>query len=223
MNANINKASINLNINKININLEALNAIRGNPVPDVEPKQLQLYDAAEAEINDIQAVKNELAQGIISGNEPYPLLLKAVQAIATLTNDRVFYEICKETMNGGAMLTELPQGGEQEGIKKDLRQLEVVRRNIDTAIKAHRKQLENQPEEQEQGKNENNAKNEYKKRVKKCFGLAYKFICQNINPRSAKDWERIAGNLSQYKDPLAVGLVCECINEFERDYIENRV
>jgi len=104
-----------------------------------------------------------------------------------------------------------------------LRQLEAVRRNIDTAIKAHRKQLENQPEEQEQGKNENNAKNEYKKRVKKCFGLAYKFICQNINPRSAKDWERIAGNLSQYKDPLAVGLVCECINEFERDYIENRV
>ena len=58
----------------------------------------------------------------------------------------------------------------------------------------------------------------YIKRIKQCFSEAYRFLETNRNPQTQKDWERMAGSLSLYKDPLTVGLVCECIKELEREH-----
>ena len=202
----------------VNINLGALNAIRSNPPPDAgQPQQLSIDGEAETtDADGIQAIKDAIAQGITSGVDPYPLLLKAVYAIGVLTGDRVFYSVCRDTMNGGAMLDELPPGWEQESVEADLQRLEAARRNIGTAIKAHRQQLQKQPEdltEKQIG---------YKKRIQRCFGAAYRFMTDNLYPRTGEDWGRIAGSLPPFKDPLAVALVCGCVNELEREYTANK-
>jgi len=63
---------------------------------------------------------------------------------------------------------------------------------------------------------------EYAKRIKECFTEAYQFIETHRHPRTEEDWGRIAGSLAQFKDPLTIGLICECVKEFEREYGENK-
>ena len=215
------------------LNLDALNSIRGNPTEDV--KHLRRLQPQNINATDgVQAVKNEIIQGILSGGEPYPLLLKAIEVISSVTDNNEFLTICKDVMQGAGMLSGLPPEWEQEGVEKDLQRLETAQRNISIAIKAHRQRLEKYPVIQgEQGDSLRNGKystlrnlqdqreSEYKKRIRRCFLGAYKFLINNIYPCGKKDWERIAGSLSPYTDPLTVGLVGECIMELEREYKEN--
>jgi len=64
---------------------------------------------------------------------------------------------------------------------------------------------------------------EYEKRINKAFTQAYSFLIGNKHARTDGDWERIAGSLSQYTDPLTVDLIVAAVKELEREYKDAQI
>ena len=195
----------------VNIDFSALDALHGNrPPPDARQQQ----PTKVAVTINVQAIKKEISRDILSGREPYPVLLMAIKAIAELTGDTDFLIMCEDTMNGAGMLRELPDGWELDGVESDLKRLETIQSNINKAIKYHRQRLEGQVVDP--------AQYEYMQRIRRCFADAYQFFDTHKQPRTDADWERIAGSLSPYKDLFTAGLVAACWDELEREYKETR-
>jgi len=189
----------------VDLDFSPLDALRGSH----PPKQMPLTKPKPPIADDIQDSKREISQAVMSGAEPYPILLKAIQVIAALTDDRTFYSICRDTMQGKGMLDELPAEWEKESRERDLMRLEASKRVIDAAIAAHQ-DYEGLPGDTSQC--------EYMQRILQCFGDAYSFIEENKHPRTEEDWMRIGGSLSPYTDLFTAGLVKECLMELEREY-----
>lgn len=169
---------------------------------------------AEA-LQGIQASKVEISQGIRVGSDPYPLLLKAVQLLSILTGERDFYTIHRDVMQGMGMLEKIPAAWERDSVNASLQKLEASRQNIDAAITAHKQWLDGQPISGDM-----DTDSEYDRRIKKCFGVAYKFLDEHKHARTDEDWERIVGSVAPYTDPFTVDLITAVIGELEREYKE---
>jgi len=182
---------------------------------EVTPAARNASQTTQGAIQGIKQFKRDIYQGIKNGADPYPLLLTAIQGIATATNDREFYTVCRDVMQGAGMFEQIPSEWEREAAETSLLKLETAARNIAAAIVAHKKYLDGQLTEAEP-----EAGDEYDRRIKKCFGAAYCFLDENKHARTDEDWGRIVGSLAQYTDPLMVELITASINELEREYKE---
>jgi hypothetical protein len=161
----------------------------------------------------IEKLKIDISQGVKA--DPYPLLMTAIQIIANLTNDRAFYTVHRDVMQGMGMLEQMPAEWEQDRINTSLQKLVSCRQSIDMAITAHRQKPDGHPIGSKADSGD-----EYIRYLKQCFDVAYKFLDENKHARTNKDWERIVGNLSLYVDPLVADLVVAAVNELEREYKE---
>lgn len=178
-------------------------------VPQHTPGSLPGSEKPLGSRYDIQTAKRELSYGIKSGDDPYPLLLKAIRAIAGLTDDISYYTMLMEIMQGAGLLDAVPAEWERDSVEHSRQSLEASRQRIATAIEAHQRRLD--------GCAEDVAHDEYTQRIRQCFGTAYKFITDHAHPRTDDDWAVIAGNLDLYTDPLAVDLIVAGLNELDRE------
>jgi len=119
------------------IDFSVLDALTENKIPAVE----NVPQVTQTTVQIIQQFKRDISQGVKAGAEPYPLLLMAIQAIAAVTNDRTFFTVCCDVMQGMGMLGHMPPEWERDSAETSLRRLEEAQRNIDTAITAHKKKL----------------------------------------------------------------------------------
>jgi hypothetical protein len=162
----------------------ATDAAKQNGQYKVTPVAQSAPQATEKAVQDIQQFKRDILQGVKAGADPYPLLITAIQTIAAVTNDREFYTVCRDVMQGAGVLEleQMPPEWEREATETSLLKLEAAGRNITAAITAHKQYLDGQPIEAEP-----EAGDEYDRRIKKCFGAAHRFFDKNKCVRTDED------------------------------------
>lgn len=112
-----------------------------------------MYREYQENIKRSELLRAEITKGIQEGADVYGLLLKALEAISSMTGDKVFFEANKEALLSvyGALGHDAPITHSTQEVQRRLDRLcaayerepeYTTRRRIQTAIDAHRKKLE---------------------------------------------------------------------------------
>lgn len=113
-------------------------------------RSLQVYREYQDNIKACGQLQTDILKGARAGADPYSLLLKAVEAIAKMTHNSLFYDQVKGdllTIHGEALLAPVPLAWELEAVEERLGRLQQAeeretapdsKHRIQAAIKAHR-------------------------------------------------------------------------------------
>lgn len=219
-----------------------------NPISsqrEAEERHKAVYAAHQDAICKAGQCRADINKGILSGESPFDLLLKAIECISLMTGEKLFYSQNREQIKaiyGAGLLEVLPLEWELDEVQQRLKMLtrpeldnepEESKRRIQTAVKAHNDRVLYLQAQIDRGEPaaqtsptappigaEDTQPDEYSQRIKGSFDTAYNFISKHKRPRTDTDWNAIVGDIGAYSDPLTVGLVVECVAELEREYKE---
>ena len=117
-------------------------------------RSLRVYREYQDNIKACGQLQTDILKGARAGADPYSLLLKAVEAIAKMTHNSLFYDQVKGdllTIYGEALLEPVPLAWELEAVEERLGRLQQAveretapdsKQRIQAAIKAHRAEAE---------------------------------------------------------------------------------
>ncbi|MDR3046771.1 MAG: hypothetical protein LBU51_04035 [Bacteroidales bacterium] len=114
-----------------------------------EQRAAEVYSAHQDAVIKSGQLTSDITKGIQEGQDPYSLLLKAIECISLMTGDRVFYELNKDNIkniHGIGLLKHIPIRLELDELQQRLKMLtrpelqdesEDGRTRIERSIKAH--------------------------------------------------------------------------------------
>ena len=117
-------------------------------------RSARVYSEYQENIKRSGQLQTEILKGARAGEDPYSLLLKAVDAIARMTSNPLFYEQVRADLvaiHGEALLAPIPLAWELEAAQERLEKLQSAleretdpddRQRIQAAINAHRADID---------------------------------------------------------------------------------